>query len=178
MVGVTLSFFSPVFSDVFSHSNPTLGRVQRRFSRRALVCRATGPEAPSKRLTRARNVSLSGPASRAACITFDRPKAKSNCADESASTTGTSSPSCRRCSAATSFREPSAAASDALISAGDPVAHERSLGLGKAGGDQSGLVRHGERIESARSLSRSVRVNQIRQSSHFALEPACENPRV
>ena len=40
----------------------------------------TGPKALKAR-KRARNVSLAGPASRAACTTFDRPNAKSNCAE-------------------------------------------------------------------------------------------------
>src|SRR5262249_52707484 len=54
------------------------------------VSAGTGAEPARKRrrrAVRARNVSLSGPASRAACITFDRPNAKSNCAEVKTSMT-------------------------------------------------------------------------------------------
>src|SRR5260370_1112128 len=61
----------------------------------------------SRRETRARNVSLSGPASRAACITFDRPNAKSNCTEVNVSITRISTTTARQCSAPASYRVPS-----------------------------------------------------------------------
>src|SRR4029077_15465131 len=70
----------------FRHSCPTV----RAFQSGLLPPRS--PESSfrkqSRRRVRARKVSLSGPASRAACITFDRPKAKSNCDEVKAAMTG------------------------------------------------------------------------------------------
>src|SRR5262249_42731947 len=71
----------------------------------------------SRREIRARTVSLSGPASRAACITFDRPNAKSNCAEVNVSIMRISATSARCCRAVSSFRLPSGAASAALQTA-------------------------------------------------------------
>src|SRR6516165_6077675 len=74
-------------------------------------CRS--PELPARkrarRAARAMKVSHSRPASSAACTTFDRPKAKSNCAEVNASMTAISwaSPAGRRRKAAASFRTPS-----------------------------------------------------------------------
>src|SRR5664280_1564644 len=67
----------------------------------------------SKRSTRARKVSLTGPASRAACTTFGRFNAKSNCALENISTIAISRDfsGVLRCNAASSLRFPPAAAS-------------------------------------------------------------------
>src|SRR5664279_2237756 len=69
----------------------------------------------SKRLTRARKVSLTGPASRAACTTFGRFNAKSNWVPENVSTIAVSPDfsGVLRCNAASSLRFPSAAASAA-----------------------------------------------------------------
>src|SRR6266851_3600635 len=70
---------------------------------------------------RDRNVLLAGPASRAACTTFDRPSAKSNCSEVSTVTTGNSRDSplfavfCR--TTASNFLIPSAAPSAAWIRA-------------------------------------------------------------
>src|SRR5665213_125468 len=68
-----------------------------------------------KRATRARNVSLPGPASRAACTTFERFNAKSNSAPEKASIIAISrgSAAVSRCNAPINLRLPSSAASDA-----------------------------------------------------------------
>ena len=66
---------------------------------------------------RARNPLLAGPASRAACTTFDRPNAKSNCADVNAEITGISagfSAVLRLAAAAAILRTPSGDASEAL----------------------------------------------------------------
>ena len=60
--------------------------VQSRFARLGRLSSASPCRSESVRgdRKRARNVSLAGPASRAACTTFDRPNAKSNSAEENA----------------------------------------------------------------------------------------------
>src|SRR4029077_15351785 len=72
-----------------------------------------------KRAVRVRKVSLPGPASRAACTTFGRFNAKSNCAPVNASITTIfrDSPALSRWGAAMSLRLPSSPASPAWISA-------------------------------------------------------------
>src|SRR5262249_8974431 len=83
LLWVTLSFFSPVFSVVSAIPNPIIWACALFHF---LLC--TSADLPSRRpsdgeparkrarrAVRARNVLLSGPASRAACTTFGRPNA-------------------------------------------------------------------------------------------------------
>ena len=113
LVEPTLSFFSPVFSVVsaipISILNSRISGLRRyhqlaprgfgRFAHRIRRRQADLPgpvRKQSSRAARARNASLSGPASRAACTTFDRPNAKSNCARGKAAITAISAASSRR----------------------------------------------------------------------------------
>ena len=127
-------------------SNP-VSSVRGRRRLRGLPCRSPVRKR-SRRGKRARNVSLAGPASRAACTTFDRPNAKSNWAVVKALMTGDRlrrRP--RRRSAPASLRDAVGAGIRRMQQADDRVAGDRRLGLGEAGRDQPGLAGDRERIE-------------------------------
>src|SRR6185437_2374700 len=112
----------------------------------------------SKRLTRARNVSLTGPASRAACTTFGRLNAKSNWAPEKVVTVAISRdfPSFFRCQAASSLRFPSDAASEAWISDSTLSSPIAASTLAKPPITWPALPAIESASSAARSMSRSV----------------------
>ena len=103
---------------------------------------------------------LAGPASRAACTTFDRPNAKSNCADVNAAMTGISAaifvglaPAPRRPrSCAPRPRQPS----EALRIAATGSPGQRGFGPAEADRDPPGLVGDASASSAARSSSRST----------------------
>ena len=89
--GLSVSVLAERRSASFRQSFPSFQPFRSRFLGRfsAVPYRPSrSGNAPGAR-ARARNALLSGPASRAACITFDRPNAKSNCAEVKASSTAT-----------------------------------------------------------------------------------------
>ena len=146
----TLSFFSPGVLR-FAHSDPVPDSHSGCLCRRAVrprPARIAGPKALDA-LTAREEALLAGPASRAACITFDRPNAKSNCADENARITGISRASV---AVAAPQRRPACAPRRASHRrhAAAPThrpAGERRLDLGEAGHDLAGLVGDRQRIE-------------------------------
>ena len=113
----------------------------------------------SRRAKRAKNVSFAGPASRAACTTFDRPNAKSNWAVVKALMTaiavGVVAPPQR----AGELGDAVGAGVRRMQQADDLVAADRRLGLGEAGRDQSRLCRRSRahRARSAPAGARSAR---------------------
>src|SRR5712671_1844666 len=104
-----------------AYPHPSLKRVSQNFWPLLSVLSSSAIRYRTRIWQRDRNVLLAGPASRAACITFDRPSAKSNSADVKTLMVGKPCDSpifpcfCRRI--ASNLRIPSAAPSEAWISA-------------------------------------------------------------
>ena len=140
--GDTQLLFASLFRR-FSHSVPIS---------RALAGRFAGPsrsEIVQGARKRVRTALLSGPASSAACTTFDRPNAKSNCAEVNASRTAIDRslvgvPAQRWRS---SLRTPSGAASDACSSATASPSTSAASTLAKPATTRRGLVGDRERVE-------------------------------
>ena len=123
-------------------------------------------------------MSLTGPASRAACITFRRLECQIQLrAEENASITGISRLLCVRRAAASSLRLPSAAAVARMDERDGLAAVDRVLDLAETGDDLPRLARDCQRIERrrARADARSV-ARKVGRDAHVALEAARENP--
>src|SRR4029077_6975540 len=109
---------------ISSHSHPILNLKPKPLLIQRAATRYPVPRPPgsiirkrSRFWQRARNPLLAGPASRAACTTFDRPNAKSNCGDVNVAIVGTLpgfSPVSRRAAAAALLRAPSGEPSEAV----------------------------------------------------------------
>ena len=177
-----------------------LGRQPFRSRILSVPSRPRPPSAASRRCRkrcqarkRAKNVSLAGPASRAACTTFDRPNAKSNWAEVKAVMTAIAVGVVRAGAAApASLATPSAPASAACSEADDAVAGERRLDLGEAGRDQSrpcrrwparrarrapAAARSGRRDPASRATSRlKPRAKTLRATASFSVARVGRDP--
>ena len=175
-VEVTLSF-SPVFLVVSVIRVHFYTRsVPRRLSPAQPLRpsgRIAGPkpfQAPAAR----QNVSLAGPASRAACITFGRPNAKSNCAEVKNPTTAGALPATRRRMSRVELADPVGAASAACSRPATFPCSSAASVLAKPAATSPALPAIASASMTARSSSRSVRGHEVRRQANFALEAAGE----
>ena len=129
----------------------------------------------SRRAYRAKNVSFAGPASRAACTTFDRPNAKSNWAVVKALMTVTGAVSPRRRSAPDSLATPSVPASVAWIRPTMVSWAMAASTLANPAVTSPAFPCDGERIERAPHQEALGLFNQLRRDAELALEAARED---
>ena len=124
----------------------------------------------SRRRKRAKNVSLAGPASRAACITFGRPNAKSNCAEVRNPTHGDRSGPWAAAQRGIELSDPVGRRLGGMNERDNFATSQRRLDLGEAGDHRgSGLAGDRQRIER-RSFKQAARCG--RRSHGAAGRPA------
>ena len=146
-------------------------RVGLNSARRFRAFRSRSPvRNRSRRRQRAKNVSLEGPASRAACTTFGRPSAKSNCAEVKNRTTPMAG--ALRRAQRIELADPVGCGLGGMQQRNHVAVRQRRLDLGEAGDDQAGLAGHRQRVEGRPFEQASRSVDQIGGQANLPLETA------